>query len=120
MRTTTAPKQPVLLSSDTSDSDTEEESIFGPRPSRRKPGKKQPSQRSSVNPFADTNKPCEPQIRRGSDRELQAFISMRDQADTATEVRDSVSLHIKCAMSKGNNTHKHIEKNSRITVSICI
>ncbi|KAI4805346.1 hypothetical protein KUCAC02_009969 [Chaenocephalus aceratus] len=94
MRTTTAPKQPVLLSSDTSDSDTEEESLFGPRPSRRKPGKKQPSQRSSVNPFADTNKPCEPQIRRGSDRELQAFISMRDQADTATEEWEKLNYDI--------------------------
>lgn len=92
MRTTGASRQPEQLSSESSDSDREEESLFGPQCSTRSPCKNQPSQRSAVAPWANTNRPCESPITRGSDRELQAFISMRDQADKATEVRESVLL----------------------------
>ncbi|KAL6100568.1 mreg [Pungitius sinensis] len=59
-------------------SDTEEESLFGPRPSRRR-----------------TDGPRDsPSSRRGSDRELQAFISMRDQADKATEEWEKLNYDI--------------------------
>ncbi|XP_031714386.1 melanoregulin [Anarrhichthys ocellatus] len=83
MRTTTASRQPVL-SSESGDSGTEEESLFGPRPSRRR----------TEDPWANTNRPCDSPIRRGSDRELQAFISMRDQADKATEEWEKLNYDI--------------------------
>ncbi|XP_040058522.2 melanoregulin [Gasterosteus aculeatus] len=73
MRTSGQP----AVSSGSSDSDTEEESLFGPRPSRR-----------------CTNGPCGSPTRRGSDRELQAFISMRDQADKATEEWEKLNYDI--------------------------
>ncbi|XP_049904962.1 melanoregulin [Epinephelus lanceolatus] len=94
MRTTTASKQPVQLSSESSDSDIEEESLFGPQPSRRRPRNNQPSQRSTVDLWANTGRPCESPIRRGSDRELQAFISMRDQTDKATEEWEKLNYDI--------------------------
>ncbi|XP_039673738.1 melanoregulin-like isoform X2 [Perca fluviatilis] len=94
MRATAASTQPVLLSSESSDSDAEEESLFGPQPSRRRPRSNQPSQRSTVDQWAYTNRPCESPIRRGSDRELQAFISMRDQADQATEEWEKLNYDI--------------------------
>ncbi|XP_051260787.1 melanoregulin-like [Dicentrarchus labrax] len=94
MHTTTASRQPELLSSDSSDSDAEGEEPFGPQPSRKSPWNHQPSQRSPVDPWATVNRPCEFPIRRGSDRELQAFISMRDQADKATEEWEKLNYDI--------------------------
>lgn len=87
MHKTTASRPPELLSSESSDSDTEEESLFGEQPSRKNPRDNQQSQRSTVDQRDTTNTPCDFSI--GSDRELQAFISMRDQADKATEVGES-------------------------------
>ncbi|XP_054471806.1 melanoregulin-like [Anoplopoma fimbria] len=83
MSKTTTSRQPVL-SSESSDSDREEESIFGPWPSRRR----------AVDPQAKKSRPCDSPIRRGSDRELQAFISMRDQADKATEEWEKLNYDI--------------------------
>ncbi|XP_037646316.1 melanoregulin-like [Sebastes umbrosus] len=77
MRNTKASRKPVQISSESSDSDPEEESLFGPRPSRR-----------------HTTRPCDSPIRRGSDRELQAFINMRDQADKATEEWEKLNYDI--------------------------
>ncbi|XP_010737539.3 melanoregulin [Larimichthys crocea] len=94
MRTTTASKQPELLSSESSDSDTEKESLFGPQPSRKSPWSKELSQRNPVDLLTTVNRPNESPIRRGSDRELQAFISMRDQADTATEEWEKLNYDI--------------------------
>ncbi|XP_045910509.1 melanoregulin-like [Micropterus dolomieu] len=94
MRTTTASRQLEPLSSESSDSDTEVESLFGPQRSRRSPANNQPSQRSTLGPWANTDRPCESPIRRGSDRELQAFISMRDQADKATEEWEKLNYDI--------------------------
>ncbi|XP_055361284.1 melanoregulin-like [Betta splendens] len=79
MRKTTA-------SSESSDSDTEEKSIFGETPSKRSPWDKQQRQRTT----ADRDLA----VRRGSDRELQAFISMRDQADKATEEWEKLNYDI--------------------------
>lgn len=101
MRTTTASRPPEQLSSESSDSDSEEESVFGPQPLRRSPQKNQQRQKSTEHPWATINRPCDSPIRRGSDRELQAFISMRDQADKATEVRQS------CVVVVVINTHIH-------------
>ncbi|XP_022596828.1 melanoregulin-like isoform X1 [Seriola dumerili] len=94
MRTTTAPRRPELLSSESSDSDTEDESLFGPQPSKRSPRSNKQGQRSTAEPWASTNTPRDSPIRRGSDRELQAFISMRDQADTATEEWEKLNYDI--------------------------
>lgn len=76
MRSSPASRQPEVLSSDSSDSDTDGESLFRPQCSRSKS-----SQAATI------SRPCESPVRRGLDRELQAFISMRDQTDEATEVR---------------------------------
>ncbi|XP_028250167.1 melanoregulin [Parambassis ranga] len=94
MQTTKPSRPPAQLSSDSSDSDTEEESLFGPSPSRRNPWNNQQSQKSSVDPWATTKRAGDPSIRRGSDRELQAFISMRDQADKATEEWEQLNYDI--------------------------
>ncbi|XP_034742125.1 melanoregulin-like isoform X2 [Etheostoma cragini] len=94
MRTTAASTQPELSSSESSDSDIEEESLFGPQPSRRRPRNHQLSQRSTVDRWASTNRACESPIRRGSDRELQDFISMRDKADQATEEWEKLNYDI--------------------------
>ncbi|XP_044072724.1 melanoregulin-like isoform X2 [Siniperca chuatsi] len=94
MRTSTASRQPEPLSSESSDSDPEVESLFGPQRSSRSPQNNQLSQGSTVDPWANTNRPCESPIRRGSDRELQAFLSMRDQADKATEEWEKLNYDI--------------------------
>ncbi|XP_070694677.1 melanoregulin-like [Pempheris klunzingeri] len=94
MRSTTTSKQPELLSSESSDSDTEKESVFGPQPSGRSPWIDQQSKGSTEGPWASTNRPCDSPIRRGLDRELQAFISMRDQADQATEEWEKLNYDI--------------------------
>ncbi|XP_017276166.1 melanoregulin [Kryptolebias marmoratus] len=94
MHNTSTPKQPELLSSDSSDSDTDEESLFGPLPSGRSPWKNHQSQSRAADLWASSNRPVESSIRRGSDRELQAFISMRDQADKATEEWEKLNYDI--------------------------
>ncbi|KAK2839563.1 hypothetical protein Q5P01_013303 [Channa striata] len=94
MRTTTASRLPELLSSESSDSDTDEESLFSPQTSRRDPWKSQQSQTPTVDPRVTTNRPCDLPVRRGSDRQLQAFISMRDQADEATEEWEKLNYDI--------------------------
>lgn len=90
MRTSSRSRPPEQLSSDSSDSETEEESLFGPQCLAKNPKYNQQRQRSMVDCWAETIGAEEAQIRRGSDRELKAFINMRDQADTATEVTDSM------------------------------
>lgn len=84
MHNTSTYKQTGLLSSESSDSDTDEESLFGP-PSGRSQWENHQSRSRTADLWASSNRPSE-SIRRGSDRELQAFINMRDQADKATEV----------------------------------
>ncbi|XP_069009738.1 melanoregulin-like [Embiotoca jacksoni] len=84
------------LPSESSDSDTEEESLFGPPPppSRKTPRKKRESRRSPADPWASTNRDGGSPVRRGSDTELQAFISMRDRADEATEEWEKLNFDI--------------------------
>ncbi|XP_056292006.1 melanoregulin-like [Pseudoliparis swirei] len=79
MRTSTASRQTVV-SSESSDSGTEEESLFGPQPSRKL--------------WADASGASGSSSRRRSDRQLQAFISTRDQADTATEEWEKLNYDI--------------------------
>ncbi|KAM9851177.1 melanoregulin [Aulostomus maculatus] len=81
------PPQPV--SSESSDSDTGEQSLFGPQHARNNPWKDRHSHRSSI-----TNPPGDPAVRQGSDRELQALISMRDQTDQATEEWEKLNFDI--------------------------
>uniref|UniRef100_A0A3B3ZMQ6 Melanoregulin n=1 Tax=Periophthalmus magnuspinnatus TaxID=409849 RepID=A0A3B3ZMQ6_9GOBI len=93
--TTTVPRPPELQSSDSTDSDTEEDSIFGPQSSRRNPWKqKQAGHRSSVEVWSIHKTRSGASKRRSSDRELQAFISMRDQADKATEEWEQLNFDI--------------------------
>ncbi|KAG7241744.1 hypothetical protein INR49_025209, partial [Caranx melampygus] len=94
MQTTVTPRRPELMSSDSSDSDTEEESLFGPQPSKSSLRRNKQGQRSTANPWASTHTAHDSPIRRGSDRELQAFISMRDQADKATEEWEKLNFDI--------------------------
>ncbi|XP_018560350.1 melanoregulin [Lates calcarifer] len=94
MHSTTASRPPELLSSGSSDSETEEESLFGPEPSKWNQWRNKQSQRSTADQWASTNRPCDSPISRGSDRELQAFISMRDQADKATEEWEKLNYDI--------------------------
>ncbi|KAM3607256.1 uncharacterized protein V6R79_004341 [Siganus canaliculatus] len=94
MRTTPASRPPQPLSSDSSDSDTDGESLFGPQTSPRRPHNKKQKQRSAQDPWATANTAQESPIRRGSDRELQAFISMRDQTDKATEEWEKLNYDI--------------------------
>lgn len=61
------------------DKDPDEQKLFGTATGRR-------SQRSEH--LSITRKdPCDSPTGRGSDRQLQAFISLRDQVDKDTEVR---------------------------------
>ncbi|XP_026233106.1 melanoregulin-like [Anabas testudineus] len=94
MHKTTASTLPELLSSDSSDSDTEEESLFGAQSSRKNLWNNQQSQRSSIEQRVTANTPCDLPVRRGSDRQLQDFISMRDQADKATEEWEKLNYDI--------------------------
>ncbi|XP_023136720.2 melanoregulin-like [Amphiprion ocellaris] len=94
MRTTATSRPPEQLSSSSSNSDTEEESLFGPPPSRRSPWENQESQRSNTNQWTATNRLDGSLIQRGSDRELEAFINMRDQADKATEEWEKLNYDI--------------------------
>ncbi|CAK6964390.1 melanoregulin-like [Scomber scombrus] len=94
MRTTRASRPVEQLSSESSNSDTEEESLFGPQTTSMSPQSNQQSQRSAEHPWASINRPCDCPVRRGSDRELQAFINMRDQTDKATEEWEKLNYDI--------------------------
>ncbi|XP_047457133.1 melanoregulin-like [Mugil cephalus] len=83
---------PEQLSSESSESDLEEESLFGPPTST--PRNNQQRQGSTAAQCATTNRLEDSPIRRGSDRELEAFISMRDQADEATEEWEKLNYDI--------------------------
>ncbi|KAM9364875.1 melanoregulin [Pholidichthys leucotaenia] len=87
-------RPPEQLSSETSDSETEEESIFGPLPSKSSQWNNYQSQTSPVAPWDPTDKAHDSPIRHGLDGELQAFISMRDQADEATEEWEKLNYDI--------------------------
>ncbi|CAN9497933.1 unnamed protein product [Ophioblennius macclurei] len=93
MRQTTISRPPEHLSSDSSDCDTEE-SIFGPLSSGRSPWRTQQSQTSSADLWTTTNQVSNPYVRRGSDRELQAFITMRNKTDEATEEWEKLNYDI--------------------------
>ncbi|XP_034429734.1 melanoregulin-like [Hippoglossus hippoglossus] len=93
IRTRAAPRPPDLLPSESSDNDTEEESLFGPETSRWSLSSNK-SQRGSSDPQSGTNRARGSPLRRESDRELQAFISMRDQADKATEEWEKLNYDI--------------------------
>ncbi|CAJ1071371.1 melanoregulin-like isoform X2 [Xyrichtys novacula] len=82
----------MVLISDSSDS--EEESLFGPHSSKRNSWNERPNQRSTGEPQDSTSKPPDSSKRRGSDKELQAFISMRDQTDQATEEWEKLNYDI--------------------------
>lgn len=82
MRTT---RPPESTASEPSDSDAEEATMFVEQVAGRRPPPN--NRRSSEQLSVVTNVPREPGARRGSDSQLQDFISMRDQADKATEVR---------------------------------
>lgn len=101
MRTSSASRQPEPASSESSDSDTNWESIFGPQPPR---GSKKPSQRTTSYPLATISRARESSIRRGSEGKLQDFINMRDQADKATEVRGKVWCWMRCRAEKREET----------------
>ncbi|XP_008291738.1 melanoregulin [Stegastes partitus] len=94
MRTTTASRPPEQPSSSSSSSDTEEESLFGPPPSGTSPWENQGIQRSSADQWATSDRLDDSLIQRGSDRQLEAFISMRDQADKATEEWEKLNYDI--------------------------
>lgn len=73
IRSRGAPRQPEEVRNDSSDSETNNESLWG--------------QRGSPSPRVLQNQSMlDPPEREGLDRELQTFISMRDQTDQATEV----------------------------------
>ncbi|KAJ0070058.1 hypothetical protein NL108_000334 [Boleophthalmus pectinirostris] len=98
--TTTATRPPELQSSESTDSDPEE-SIFGPQSSRRNPWNDPPEQkqkqkghRSSVEVWSMHKTRSRGSKRRSSDRELQAFINMRDKADKATEEWEQLNFDI--------------------------
>ncbi|AWP12861.1 putative melanoregulin-like [Scophthalmus maximus] len=88
VRTAPPPRPPEPLSSEPSDSDPEEESLIGREPSEWNLRGNRQSQRGTCDPRAGAN------VRRESDRELQAFISMRDQADKATEEWEKLNYDI--------------------------
>lgn len=70
------------LTSESSDSDNEEDSLFGPPSSKNsRRGQRRPS-----DPWAASDSLVDSCSSRGSEKELQAFLSMRDEADQATEV----------------------------------
>lgn len=91
MHSTATPQQPELLSSETSGSDTDED-LFGPPPSERSLWKNHGSLSRTADLWATSNRPAESSVRHGSDRELQAFIRMRDQAAQATEVTEKMLM----------------------------
>lgn len=84
------PRPLEQLSSGSSDSETEEKNIFGPPPSKTSQWKNQQSQRSTADQRAIADRAENTPISQGLDGELQAFISMRDQTDEATEVTENM------------------------------
>ncbi|KAF7646663.1 hypothetical protein LDENG_00184150 [Lucifuga dentata] len=97
MHTTRASRPPEQLTNESSDSDPCEKGLFGPQPSRRSPGNRQQSRGRFVDPWANipnSNYPNDSPMRCGSDRELQAFISMRDQTDKDTEEWEKLNYDI--------------------------
>ncbi|XP_012738020.2 melanoregulin [Fundulus heteroclitus] len=94
MRSTSRSGPPEHVSSDSSDSDTEEESLFGPQRLDTQQRDNQQSRGLTVDGWADPNRPEGSLIRCGSDRELQAFINMRDRADKATEEWEKLNYDI--------------------------
>lgn len=101
------PRPPEELSSGSSDSETEEKNIFGPPPSKTSQWNNRQSQRSTADQRADRaeNTP----VSQGLDRELQAFISMRDQTDEATEVTENMLYTTDAVRGK-----KHADSNSSV------
>ncbi|KAF7216075.1 melanoregulin-like [Nothobranchius furzeri] len=93
MRKTPSSTFPERLSSESSDSETEE-SLFGPSASGRSPLKDNHNQSRTADPSFTPNRADISCFRRGSDRELQAFISMRNQADKATEEWEKLNYDI--------------------------
>ncbi|XP_062258866.1 melanoregulin-like [Platichthys flesus] len=94
IRNKAAPRPPDLLPSESSDNDTEEESLFGPETSRWSPSSNKSQRGNSDPPLSNTDRARGSPLRRESDRELQAFISMRDQADKATEEWEKLNYDI--------------------------
>ncbi|KAF0026362.1 hypothetical protein F2P81_021099 [Scophthalmus maximus] len=106
VRTAPPPRPPEPLSSEPSDSDPEEESLIGREPSEWNLRGNRQSQRGTCDPRAGAN------VRRESDRELQAFISMRDQADKATEMLEerhghmnAVCVHVQCIVQNKSDVY---------------
>uniref|UniRef100_A0A3Q3VZJ9 Melanoregulin n=1 Tax=Mola mola TaxID=94237 RepID=A0A3Q3VZJ9_MOLML len=83
-----------MLSSDSSNSDKEGESLFMPQSARGSRCSHKPSRERSAGPRANINRPYESPIRQGLDRDLQTFISMRDQTDKATEEWEKLNYDI--------------------------
>ncbi|XP_006793796.2 melanoregulin-like [Neolamprologus brichardi] len=94
LRMHSTPRPLEQLSSGSSDSETEEKNIFGPPPSRTSQWKNQQSQRSTADQRAIADRAENTPISQGLDRELQAFISMRDQTDEATEEWEKLNYDI--------------------------
>ncbi|XP_039883691.1 melanoregulin-like [Simochromis diagramma] len=94
LRMHSTPRPLEQLSSGSSDSETEEKNIFGPPPSKTSQWKNQQSQRSTADQQAIADRTENTPISQGLDRELQAFISMRDQTDEATEEWEKLNYDI--------------------------
>ncbi|XP_024141743.1 melanoregulin [Oryzias melastigma] len=78
------------LTSESSDSDNEEDSLFGPPSSKNsRRGQRRPS-----DPWAASDSLVDSCSSRGSEKELQAFLSMRDEADQATEEWEKLNYDI--------------------------
>ncbi|XP_039455648.1 melanoregulin-like [Oreochromis aureus] len=94
LRMHSTPRPPEELSSGSSDSETEEKNIFGPPPSKMSQWNNRQSQRSTADQRAITDRAENTPVSQGLDRELQAFISMRDQTDEATEEWEKLNYDI--------------------------
>lgn len=90
MSSTGSSRQPEVLPSDSSDSDADLGDLFGPQTLKMSQWSHKQSRRSPGDSRAAAScRPSESPPREGLDRELKAFIDLRDQTDTATEVRAS-------------------------------
>uniref|UniRef100_A0A3P9IWK8 Melanoregulin n=1 Tax=Oryzias latipes TaxID=8090 RepID=A0A3P9IWK8_ORYLA len=88
LNTTSASRRAEELTSESSDS--EEESLFGPpslKDSRQGP-------RKASDPWAASDSLVDSCSSRGSEKELQAFLSMREEADQATEEWEKLNYDI--------------------------
>ncbi|KAG7502467.1 melanoregulin-like [Solea senegalensis] len=111
MPTPTAPRPLELLPSDSSNSDTEKESHFGTQPMIWNFWSDKKSQRSTSGPMSRTSNSRDSAIRRESERELQAFISMRDETDKDTEEWEKLNFDIhtlRCAKREVRSRWKKI------------